>query len=88
MDPVKSDVEIQAVNLTQQWYSLPHERLPELADLLTGYLHCFSDPADQQQFLREALRLAEEMCKSPKAETLPEQYSLLLKEELTRRLDS
>ena len=86
MEPVKSEIEIQAVNLTQQWYSLPHEQLPELGDLLSRYLHCFSDPADQKQFLREALRLTEELSNSPKAEALPEQYSGLLKEELSRRL--
>lgn len=87
MEPVKSEIEIQAVNLTQQWYSLPHESLPGLADLLNQYLHCFDNPADRQQFLKEALRITGEMSKSPKAESLPQHYTLLLQQELSRYID-
>ncbi len=87
MEPLKSEIEIQAVNLTQQWYSLPHESLPELPDLLSRYLHCFEDPTDRQQFLKEALRIVGEMSKSPKTENLPQHYTLLLQEELSRHID-
>lgn len=88
MEPVKSEIEIQAVNLIQQWYSLPHDRLPDLDHLLSEYLHCFSDTADRRLFLEEALRLAREMEHSPKAGTLPPRYNSLLQEALSQRLSS
>ncbi|WP_118976649.1 hypothetical protein [Taibaiella koreensis] len=83
---LKSEIEIQAVNLAQQWYSLPHERLPELPELLNRYLHCFSDNTDQQQFLKETLRITEELSHGPKAETVSPHAILVFKELLLHHL--
>ena len=66
MDPVKQDIEIQAVNLAQQWYALAPEDLPEFPELLDRYLKFFPDQSDKMSFLRETLRIAEEIAKSPK----------------------
>jgi hypothetical protein len=68
MNPVKPDIEIQAVNLAQQWYSLAPEDLPEFPELLNGYLKCFPDETDRNLFLKETLRIAEEMVASPKTQ--------------------
>lgn len=68
MNAVKQDIEIQSVNLAQQWYALAPEDLPELPQLLEKYLICFPDKADQGQFLKETLRIAEELVKSPKTQ--------------------
>jgi hypothetical protein len=68
MNPVKQDIEIQAVNLAQQWYSLAPEDLPEFPELLNRYLKCFPDENDQKLFLKETLRIAEEIVASPKTQ--------------------
>jgi hypothetical protein len=68
MSSVKQDIEIQAVNLAQQWYSLAPEDLPDFPHLLAGYLKCFPDDADKTLFLKETLRIAEEMEQSPKTQ--------------------
>lgn len=68
MSSVKPDIEIQAVNLAQQWYSLPPEDLPEFPELLNRYLKCFPDEGDKDLFLKETLRIAEEIAASPKAQ--------------------
>lgn len=68
MNPVKPDIEIQAVNLAQQWYSLPPEDLPEFHELLDRYLKYFPDETDRNLFLRETLRIAEEIVASPKTQ--------------------
>lgn len=86
MSPLKSEIEIQAVNLAQQWYSLPHERLPELPELLGRYLQCFSDNNEQQQFLKETLRITEELSHGPKAEAVSSQSILVFKELLRHHI--
>lgn len=86
MNPVKSEIEIQAVNLAQQWYSMPHESMPELTDLLSRYLHCFSEPADQQQFIKETLRITDELVDGPKAAAIPEQSITAFKDALKSHL--
>ncbi len=68
MSTVKQDIEIQAVNLAQQWYSLRPEDLPEFPDLLAGYLKCFPEKEDKILFLKETLRIAREIVKSPKTQ--------------------
>lgn len=68
MSPVKPDIEIQAVNLAQQWYSLAPEDLPEFPELLDRYLKCFPDESDKNLFLKETLRIAEEIVASPKTQ--------------------
>lgn len=68
MNQIKSEIEIQAVNLAQQWFSLPHDQLPECSDLLDGYMRCFHETEDQQAFVKESLRIIEELVHSPKYE--------------------
>lgn len=88
MSSLKSEIEIQAVNLAQQWYSLPHERLPELPELLNRYLHCFNSGNDQQQFLKETLRITDEMSRSPKADGVSPHSIVIFKELLLQQIKS
>lgn len=62
----KSEVEIQAVNLAQQWYSVSAADLPELPTLLSQYTKCFHTEADKSAFLKETLRIAQELVAGPK----------------------
>lgn len=87
MNHLKSEIEIQAVNLAQQWYSIPHDQLPEFPDLLSGYIRCFPEPADQQAFLRETLRIAAELANSPKHAVLSPKSVHALREALMQHLE-
>lgn len=60
------EIEIQAVNLAQQWYSLSSADLPGLVSLLPQYLKCFSTEEEKKAFLQESLRIAKELVASPK----------------------
>lgn len=60
------EIEIQAVNLAQQWYSLSSPDLPGLSSLLPQYLKCFSTTEEKKAFLRESLRIAKELVAGPK----------------------
>lgn len=62
----KSEVEIQAVNLAQQWYSVAASDLPELPTLLSQYTKCFHTAEDKSAFLKETLRIAQELVAGPK----------------------
>ena len=64
----KSEVEIQAVNLAQQWYSLPAADLPNLPTLLLQYTKCFHEDEDKSAFLKETLRIAKELVDGPKSQ--------------------
>lgn len=88
MNPVKQDVEIQAVNLAQQWYSLAPEDLPAFPELLNRYLKYFPDENDQKLFLKETLRIAEEMVASPKTQPGHHHSFDDFRRELNDRIDS
>ena len=68
MSTHKSEVEIQAVNLAQQWYSLSAADLPQLSALLPQYLKCFDNEQDKSEFLEETLRIAKELVDGPKSQ--------------------
>jgi len=68
MSSIKQDIEIQAVNLAQQWYALEPEDLPQFGQLLEKYLKYFPDETDQDTFLKETLRITEEIVAGPKAQ--------------------
>ncbi len=88
MDQIKSEIEIQAVNLAQQWYSLPKGHLPNASDLLSKYLCCFTEPADQQLFLKETLRIIDELVKGPKEPTISPQSVEAFKNAIKQHIHS
>jgi hypothetical protein len=66
MSTSRSEIEIQAVNLAQQWYSLSDKDRPSVTTLLPAYLKCFSSTEDKAAFLEETLRIASELVSGPK----------------------
>lgn len=66
MSTGRSEIEIQAVNLAHQWYSLSDKDRPSVTTLLPAYLKCFSSNEDKVAFLKETLRIASELVSGPK----------------------